>query len=204
MLATVDHTGIQADRQLSTISFAQRGMGVDVGGIAKGWVGDRFRAQLRQQGVQTALIDIGGNILTVGETKNGQRWNIGIQDPNGEQGEILGVLSVAETSVVTSGDYERAVTIDGVRYHHIIDPKTGFPTDNELSSVTIVTENSTYADALSTAIYVKGLERGWEFVNSLPDVEALFVTKDNGVIPTANLGPQFTLQSEQFTVRQRQ
>lgn len=201
-LPLVGHDDITLDQERSTISFATEGMGVDVGGIAKGWIGDYFRTQIQKREGSVALIDIGGNIITVGSKKQGERWNIGIQDPSGTQGQIAGVLSVAETSVVTSGNYERAVVIDGVRYHHIIDPLQGLPVANELSSVTIVTMGSMYADALSTAVYVKGLAEGMAFVERLPGVEALFIIADNTIVLTDALRPLFTVHSQKFTVRE--
>ena len=195
------HTDIVLDNTASTIFLTRKGMGIDVGGIAKGWVGDYFRSYLQDNGVDAALIDIGGNIITVGTREDGEQWKIGIQDPHAEQGTIAGVLSLEGGTVVTSGNYERYVDIDGVRYHHIIDPRSGFPVDNGLSSVTVVTQNSAYADALSTALYVQGVEKGYEFVNSLADTEAIFITSDNQIILTPALRDSFTLRSNAFLIR---
>ena len=196
----LNHTNIVLDNIESTIFLTQKGMGIDVGGVAKGWIGDYFRNYLQDNGVNSALIDIGGNIITVGRREDGEQWKIGIQDPHAEQGTIAGVLSLEGGTVVTSGNYERYVEIDGVRYHHIIDPRSGFPVENGLSSVTVVAQNSTYADALSTALYVQGVEKGYEFVNSLADTEALFITDNNKIILTEALRDAFTLRSNTFLI----
>lgn len=204
-LPLVGHTGIRLDPAASTIDFAVEGMGVDVGGIAKGWVGERFRDELKQAGVQRALIDIGGNIVTVGAGRGGnsgggEGWRIGIQDPTAAQGEIIGLITVAERSIVTSGDYERFVTVDGIRYHHIIDPIAGRPAENNLHSVTIVSADSIVADALATAVYVQGLVAGRALVDSLNEAEAIFVTREQNVIVTDALRSSFTLQADTFTL----
>ena len=194
------HTDIVLDSTESTIFLTRKGMGIDVGGVAKGWIGDYFKSYLQDNGVDAALIDIGGNIITVGTREDGEQWKIGIQDPHAEQGTIVGVLSLEGGTVVTSGNYERYVDIDGVRYHHIIDPRSGFPVDNGLSSVTVVTQKSAYADALSTALYVQGVEKGYEFVNSLANTEAMFITSDNKIILTPALQDKFTLRSNAFII----
>jgi len=191
-LSVIDYRDIVINADNMSVYLPQEGMGVDVGGVAKGWVGDYYRRYLEEHGVESALVDIGGNIVTVGDRADGEEWKIGIQDPRAPQGAIAGVLSLAgSASVVTSGNYERYAEIDGVRYHHIIDPTTGFPVVNDLSSVTIITEESTYADALSTAAYVKGAEEGYNFVAALSGVEAIFITADGSIILTDGVRDSF-------------
>ncbi len=176
--ALVDHRKVHLDPETRSISFEEEGMGIDVGGIAKGYAADEARRILREHGVRQALLDFGGNILTIGEKPDGSLWRIGIQNPDSRRGQFLGVVETGPGAVVTSGDYERFFEVDGVRYHHIIDPETGYPTRNGLRSVTILAEDSIDADALSTAVFVLGVEEGTRLIETLPTVEAAFVTED--------------------------
>ncbi len=176
--ALVDHRKVHLDPETRSISLAEEGMGVDVGGIAKGYAADEARRILREHGVQRALLDFGGNILTIGEKPDGSLWRIGIQNPDSRRGQFLGIVETGPGAVVTSGDYERFFEVEGVRYHHIIDPETGYPTRNGLRSVTILAEDSIDADALSTAVFVLGVEEGTRLIETLPTVEGAFVTED--------------------------
>ena len=134
----------------------QNGAEIDLGGIAKGYIADRVAAYLKEQGVAHACINMGGNILVLGGKPDGTDWTIGIRDPNGTAEQSEEVLSLSDGAVVTSGNYERFFLRDGVRYHHILDPKTGMPVQNGVASVTILSNDSTLADALSTACFVLG------------------------------------------------
>jgi FAD:protein FMN transferase len=176
--ALVDHRKVNLDPATSSISLEKEGMGIDVGGIAKGYAADEARRILSENGVERALLDFGGNILTIGDKPDGSPWRIGIQNPDSRRGQFLGIVETGPGAVVTSGDYERFFEVDGVRYHHIIDPKTGYPTRNGLRSVTILAEDSIDADALSTAVFVLGVEEGTKLIETLPTVEAAFVTED--------------------------
>ena len=163
---------------------------LDLGGIAKGYVADRVRELLLQNGVTSALIDLGGNIVTVG-SKQGEPWRIGVKDPaNTEQ--LRAVIESEDLSVVTSGVYERGFTLDGVRYHHLLSPKTGMPVQNGLASVTIACESSVRADALSTACFVLGEPEATVLLSKLDGVEALFIRNDGTVSATDGL--RYTLQ----------
>lgn len=157
---------------------------VDLGGIAKGYIADRLRDYLLEQGVESALINLGGNVLAVGQ-KDKTPWKIGIRDPLGDG--LAAVITLKEGSVVTSGAYERGFTLDGVRYHHILDPETGWPVNNGLASVTIVSAQSVDGDALSTACFVLGLEKGKALVESLDGIEALFIHQDGTLTATPGL-----------------
>lgn len=176
--ALVDHRKVNLDPETRSVSLEEEGMGIDVGGIAKGYAADEARRILKEHGVERALLDFGGNILTVGEKPDGNPWRIGIQNPDSRRGQFLGIVETGPGAVVTSGDYERFFEVDGVRYHHIIDPATGYPTRNGLRSVTILAEDSIDADALSTAAFVLGVEEGTKLIETLPTVEAAFVTDD--------------------------
>ncbi|MCR4762565.1 MAG: FAD:protein FMN transferase [Lachnospiraceae bacterium] len=166
----------------------------DLGGIAKGYIADRLKAYLIQNGVTSAVINLGGNVLVIGEKPDGSAFRVGIRDPESAlsgdtqaeaSGQILRTVEVRGKSVVTSGIYERTFVEDGVRYHHVLDPATGYPADTGLLSVTILSDDSVTGDALSTACLVLGREKGQALIESLPDTEALFVTTDGAVTTTS-------------------
>lgn len=162
----------------NTVTLSDPQAKIDLGGIAKGYIADRLKDYLKSEGVRHALINLGGNVLTLGGRYDGTDFRIGIQKPFAEGGAVLGTLSVSDSSVVSSGDYERYFETDGVIYHHILDPDTGYPVQNDLDQVTIISEQSVDGDALSTTCYVLGLNEGMELIRSLEGVEAVFVTKD--------------------------
>ncbi len=139
---------------------------------------------LLQHQIDSAVIDLGGNVLTLGNKPDGSPYVIGIQTPFAERGVSLGTVSVSDCSVVSSGIYERYFEKDGILYHHILDTNTGYPIDNALSAVTILAPSSLDADALSTACFALGPESGKELIESLPDTEALFITKKGERIAT--------------------
>ncbi len=164
------------------------GMSIDLGGIAKGYISDRVAELLSEGGVESALINLGGNVRTVGSKPDGSSWRIGIQDPEGVRDQsIVGVVTLEGNSVVTSGIYERGFTVDDVVYHHILDTETGWSVQNELAGVSIVTEESCTADALSTTVFAMGLEEGTAFVEGLENVDAIFVTREGDVSWTTGL-----------------
>ena len=177
------------------------GQMVDLGGIAKGYAGDEVIKIFKAYGIESAFVNLGGNVLVLGEKPDGSSWNVGIQNPRAEDGSCIGVLEIKDKTVVTSGDYERYFEEGGVRYHHILDPKTGYPSKSGLASVTIVTEASIEADTLSTATFVLGLTKGLELVQSLEGVEAIFITEDRQIYITAGLKDSFTLTDQGGTYR---
>lgn len=175
-LQHVDYQTVSIEDDLVTL--ADPDAALDLGGIAKGYIADCLGTFLKQNGIESAMLDLGGNILVIGNKPDGSDWRIGIRRPFGESSDVIAVVPASDQSIVTSGTYERFFELDGQLYHHLIDPKTGYPVQNGLLSVTILANSSAQADALSTSCFVLGLERGMELIESLDDTEALFITED--------------------------
>lgn len=154
------------------------GMMLDLGAISKGYIADRIKEYLIGQGVKSAVIDLGGNVLCIGSRPDGTPFQIGIRQPFQDANTAAAVLSITDQSVVTSGIYERCFEENGVLYHHLLDPGTGYPCDNELASVTILSDHSVDGDALSTSCFLMGMEQGMALIDSLPDVYAIFITRE--------------------------
>ena len=197
-LALVDYTGVMVSG--SDIALAQSGMMLDLGGIAKGYAADEAIKIYEEYGVQTALLNLGGNIYAYGTKPDGSGYRIGLRDPNGSAGSYAAVVSVSDTSVVTSGVYERYFEQDGQGYHHIFDPDTGYPVDNGLLAVTVVCESSTLADALSTALFVMGPEDGSAAAEQMDGVEAVFFTDDARVLATGGIIDRIEITNEAYTL----
>ncbi|WP_343210366.1 FAD:protein FMN transferase [Anaerolentibacter hominis] len=159
------------------LTFSDPDTKLDLGAIAKGYIADRIKEFLIEHGITSAVINLGGNVLCIGD-KKGEPFQIGIQAPFQNRNETIALMDLSDCSVVSSGIYERCFTQDGTFYHHILDPATGYPTDNNLVSVTIISEKSVDGDALSTACFVLGMEKGMALIDSLPDIYAVFITED--------------------------
>ncbi len=160
---------------------------IDLGGIAKGYVADRMKDYLQSFGVKSAIINLGGNVLVLGEKPDGTGFKVGIRKPFSVRNspETSAVIEVRDRSVVTSGIYERYFEKDGHLYHHILDPGTGMPCDSGLYSVSILSSSSTDGDAYSTICLIMGMEKGMEFIDSIPDTEALFIADDQSLHGTS-------------------
>lgn len=183
----VDYRGVKLDDSAGTIGLEKPGMALDLGAIAKGFAADKAAEALVEHGVRSAFIDLGGNILVVGSRPDGSPWRVGIQDPWRERGATFGVVPVRDAAVVSSGTYERFFEKDGKRYHHIIDPDTGYPAETGIASVTILAHRAVDADALSTTVFLLGPSRGMDLVTGFPGVEAVIVTDDRQVIVSPGL-----------------
>jgi thiamine biosynthesis lipoprotein len=164
---------IEIDSATGTVRLSEPGMALDLGGIAKGYALDRARLVIENFGVKAALVNAGGDILAVGEKAPGKPWRVGVQDPR-RGNAMVAVASVKDKIVVTSGDYERFFVKNGKRYHHILDPRTGYPATG-LRSVTIVATDGLTADALATAVLVLGPDEGLKLVESIQGIEALLI-----------------------------
>ncbi|HHV13103.1 MAG TPA: FAD:protein FMN transferase [Clostridiales bacterium] len=160
------------------ISFAKEGVRIDLGAIAKGYIADRVKDYLTGRGVHSAIINLGGNILCVGTKPDGAPFQVGIQKPFAPQNEAMAVLEISDYSVVSSGTYEKYLKKDGKLYHHLLNTKTGYPYDNDILSVTIISPKSVDGDGLSTTCFALGVEKGLELISRLPDTYAVYITKD--------------------------
>ena len=190
LLPLVDYTQIQYDAATGVVTLPE-GMEIDLGSVAKGYAGQLAAQMLRNSGVESALLNLGGNVQTVGAKPDGSPWQIGIKDPQGE--DAMMVLSVEDQAVVTSGGYERYFEQDGQTYWHIMDPSTGHPADSGLISVTIVGDEGVVCDGLSTALFVMGLEKAADLWAQSGDFEAVFVTASGEVYITEGLRDHFAL-----------
>lgn len=182
-LSHIDYHNIVIEEQ--TVMLTDQYGSIDLGCIAKGYIADQLKEYLLEEGVDSALINLGGNVLTIGSKPDGTAFTIGIQKPFAESGITQTTVSIIDSSAVTSGIYERYFEEDGVIYHHILDPATGYPVENDLASVTILSSSSTDGDALSTSCLLLGLSDGMELIESLPGIEALFITKDGDLYYTS-------------------
>ncbi|MDO4267918.1 MAG: FAD:protein FMN transferase [Eubacteriales bacterium] len=181
LLTAAEHMDINRmviDRQASTVYLEDPDMSLDVGAVAKGYAGKRLGEILRQEGVTSALISLGGNVVTIGTKADGEPWRVGVQNPDTSAARpYVHVVDLTDMCLVTSGTYQRYYEVDGVRYHHIINPETLMPWD-EYQSVTILTPDSAVADALSTAVFNMELEKGMALIESLDNTEALWILAD--------------------------
>ena len=188
LLPLVDHAQIELE---GTSAALLPGMEIDLGSVAKGYTGDVLSAYLKENGVTSALLDLGGNIQAVGSKRDGSPWRVAIRNPAGEGS--IGVVEARDRAVVTSGGYERYFEQAGIRYWHILDPQTGTPVRNGLASVTVVGDSGLTCDGLSTALFVMGLEDALDHWRLHRDFEAVFVLEDGSVTITAGLEGSFSL-----------
>lgn len=187
VLPLVDYTDLLLDPCKKTAGLQRIGQSIDLGGIGKGFAGDKFLEIFKKYGVSSAFTNIGGNVVALGTKPDGSPWRVGIQHPR-QENSLMGIVSVADKAVVTSGDYQRYfIGNNGKRYHHILNPSTGYPAESRLLSVTIVADSSMDADALSTILFIAGIKKGLGFLRRFSGVEAIFVNIDLQVHVTAGL-----------------
>ncbi|GGM36520.1 FAD:protein FMN transferase [Paraliobacillus quinghaiensis] len=198
VLSLINYKKVTLDEENKTVYLEDENMQMDLGAIAKGFIADEVNEVLDENGVTTSIIDLGGNIFVKGNNPSGDKWTVGIQDPFSARGETVGKIEASDQSIVTSGIYERYLEVDGVSYHHLLNPIDGYPFDNEIAGVTIVSEKSIDGDALSTVVFSKGLEGGMAFIENQEGVEAIFVNKDNQIFITSGLEDEFQLTNDSF------
>ncbi len=192
-MSLVDYRAVTLDGDV--VVFALEGMGIDLGGIGKGYAAGCAAQVLRDAGVTSACLSLGGNVRVIGAKPDGSVWNIGVADP-ASPADYLATLSVTDCAVVTSGGYNRYFEENGHRWHHILDPRTGYSAESGLSSVTIVSKDDTLADGLSTALFVMGLEDACQFWrDAVYDFEAVLIADDGHIFVTEGLQDKLTCDS---------
>lgn len=190
LLAKVDYSRISLDSSTRGVTLGD-GMEIDLGSVTKGYVGDRITASLRDKGVSSALLNLGGNVQALGSKPDGSKWRVAVQNPLGDGS--IGVLEISDLAVITSGGYERYFEENGETYWHIIDPATGSPAHSGLISVTIVGDSGLLCDGLSTALFVMGLDDAVQFWRENGGFEMILVSEDGQVSVTEGLEESFTL-----------
>jgi thiamine biosynthesis lipoprotein len=206
VLPLLDYNKIILDEESQTVFLAEAGMRLDLGGIAKGFVADRVHSFLSEQGVESAIIDLGGDLFMLGSNRGGNEWNVGVRNPSLSRSQnpedLAGTVRVENKAVVTSGVYERYVMVDGVRYHHLLNPETGFPFETGLSSVTVIADRAIDGEGYTKILFGMGVEAALEFVEGIPGIEAILISEDNEIHLSSGLRESFTLRNDDFTLIQ--
>jgi FAD:protein FMN transferase len=197
----INYGGILLDEENKKVKLEREGQKIELGGIAKGYVANQIIELYREMGVKSGLINLGGSVSLLGSRYNGEPWGVGIQSPNRERGKCLGVVLLSDTSVVSSGDYERFFLENNKMYHHILNPYNGYSARSELRSVTIVNPDSMLADVLATTVFILGLKKGMELINHFNGIEVIMITDDK-IYLSQNLVNKFHLIEKDFLVFQ--
>jgi thiamine biosynthesis lipoprotein len=187
-----------------SIRFQNAGIQIEFGAVAKGFAVEEAAEQLRKLGVQKAIVNYGGNVALVGEKESGKGYSVGLQTPFSPTGEYFALLRLSNCALATSGAYERNFTVNGTLYHHILDPKTGYPAESGLKSVTVVCEDAAKADALSTAFFVMGFKDSMDVLDSLEGVDAVFVDDLNRVYITNGLKDKISITDEAYRLEREE
>lgn len=195
-LDTVGFKKVHFNDQDKSVALSMQGTVIDLGGIAKGYISDLVGQEIKKLGFDAAIINFGGNVYGLGVKPGDAPWVVGVRNPLSDG--IVGTLKVKNTSVISSGVYERFFIDDNIRYHHILNPQTGYPEQNGILSVTIVTEKGIDGDALSTSLFLMGLEKGLAFAEASENIEALFIMEDQSIYTTSGLFDVFTLDNVEF------
>ncbi|MBP2641189.1 MAG: ApbE family lipoprotein [Firmicutes bacterium] len=196
VLPLVNYHQIEVDSTDQTIYLAQKGMLLDLGGIAKGYSTDKAIEILKNKGITSALVNAGGDVRVIGQRPDKKPWRIGVQDPRNSD-KVIAKLSLTDWDTMeTSGDYQRYFMKDQVRYSHILDPRTGMQ-PREIISVTTINSSSGDGDILGTAVFVLGIERGFELLKQFPGTEAIVVTKDGRLVVTPGLQGKVELAGQE-------
>jgi thiamine biosynthesis lipoprotein len=192
-LELVDYNKIEIDHLSIKI---EEGMSIDLGGILKGYAADRIQMMLDGNSVKSAIVNLGGNLYLQG-MKDDQAWRIGIRDPFGNRDDYLGIIKISSQSVVTSGTYERFDMVDDIKYHHIFSSETGYPVNNGIESVTIISDLSIDADALTTTVFAMGVDKGLALLEELT-IDGIIIDQDKNIFITKEIQNQFELKDDSF------
>ncbi|HZJ76833.1 MAG TPA: FAD:protein FMN transferase, partial [Oscillospiraceae bacterium] len=192
---------LEISEKSSTVFIKDPEMSLDLGGIAKGYAVDEAVRILKENEIESGIVNLGGDIFTFGKKSDNTLWKIGISNPRtGKDGNVIIRILVADKSVVTSGDYERFFTKDGVKYHHIIDFKTGMPADNGVVSATVISDKCMNADIVSTAAFILGVEEGLQLIESQPNMEGLIITNNSEIYISSGLKDELQILDDNFKI----
>ena len=197
-LKLVDYHKVKLNEKEKTVFLEEKGMRLDLGAIAKGFITDEAVQVLVDNDVTSGIVDLGGNIYVLGDSPRSEDgdWKVGIQDPNEARNTIVGSVTNKDMSLVTSGIYERNLEVDGKMYHHLFDSKTGYPFENEIAGVTIISETSVAGDGLSTGVFSMGVKGGMDYVEDRADIDAIFVTKEDHIYLSSGVQDRFVLNED--------
>ena len=177
---------VRYDAQSSSLSFSSDAGTLNFGAVAKGYISDEMKKVLEEEGVTSALMSLGGNVMTLGTKPDGSSWTVAITDPFSPE-SFMGSVTVTGQAVVTSGNYEKYFEENGKRYHHILDPCTGAPSESDVVSTTIIADKGIDCDALSTATFLMGADAGMQLIDSLDGIEAVFLQSDGSVVTSKHI-----------------
>ena len=201
LLKLADASQIIYDENSRKISFDREGMKIDLGGIAKGYTSSRIMDIYKENNISSGLVNLGGNVQALGTKPDGSKWRVAVQSPDDTE-DYLGILSVEDKAVITSGGYERYFEQDGKTYHHIINPKTGYPAENGLTSVTVVSEDGTLADGLSTSLFIMGKEEAIEFWKAhSEEFDIIMLTDEGKLYVTEGIQDDFSTEIEMEIIK---
>lgn len=190
----VNYKDMRIDKVNHKVFLEKENMEVNLGAVAKGYIADQVKILLQNKGVKKAIINLGGNVAVLGKRSESTPFRVGVQDPYSDRGEYVGMVDVVDQSVVSSGIYERFFLYNNKKYHHILNPFTGFPEENNLLQVTIVSEASIDGDIFSTAAFLLGLDEGMALVEKLEGVDAVFISKDHKIYLTSGIENKFNIK----------
>lgn len=185
MARLINYRNILLDRTNLTVMLKEKGMRIGFGGIGKGYAAERAKQVMKAMGVQSGIVNASGDMTTWGLQPNGQPWTIGIVDPNAKE-KIFSYMNITDMAVATSGNYEKYILINGEKYSHTINPKTGLPIRG-IKSVTIISRNAEIADAMATPVMIMGIGPGLHMINQIHDIEAIVVDDDNKIFTSKNI-----------------
>jgi FAD:protein FMN transferase len=185
MARLINYRNILMDRENKTVMLKERGMRIGFGGIGKGYAAERAKLVMKGMGIESGIVNASGDMTTWGIQPNGQPWTIGIVDPNA-RGKIFSYMNITDMAVATSGNYEKYILVNGVKYSHTINPKTGLPIRG-IKSVTIISRNAEIADAMATPVMIMGIGPGLHMINQIKDIEAIVVDDDDKIFTSQNI-----------------
>ena len=193
----VDYKKVILNDSDHSVYLEDENMSLNLGAVAKGYISGKVKECLKQEGVDHAVINLGGNVVLLGGKTRFENFSVGVEDPADPDNNTIGTLSLSDNAIVTSGDYQRYFTdSQGKKYHHILDPKTGYPSDTDLHQVTVIAEDAFKCDALSTSLFLMGSQKAEEYLQKHNEVQAIFVTKDQKVLVSNGLKEEFNVNEK--------